>query len=413
MDISIKRVTFMIYTSLLYFLIYQIVNFLYFPLDFTFPDEHRFFNEAVEFSQTGKFLNGVSAWEMPATAIFYGFLYTIVESKETLIVLVRVIQSLLMIFGGWMVFNISLLIFKKESVAFISFFIYLSYPFFIFYQGMLLSETLFIYFLLTSFYFLYKWKEEGFLFDRYFYLTNIFFILCIYTKATLIFLPPILVTILFFAISKKTKCAIKIFILSSLVFILLMSPWWIRNYQIFNEFIPFTTSSGANLYLGNNPNNKLGGVDWGVDVERDIVDEISLIKGESDRNKAYTKRALSYIENNPLVFVEHVWLKFKRFWNITPNAKSYNSGAHKWITIISFTPILFFSIISLYFNRSFFNKLTPIYVLIVFFTILHVVVISSLRYRLPLEPFLIIISSPVFFSFWKLINNVRHSWIFK
>ncbi len=413
MDIGIKRVTFMIYTSLLYFLIYQIVNFLYFPLDFTFPDEHRFFNEAVEFSQTGKFLNGVSAWEMPATAIFYGFLYTIVESKETLIVLVRVIQSLLMIFGGWMVFNISLLIFKKESVAFISFFIYLSYPFFIFYQGMLLSETLFIYFLLTSFYFLYKWKEEGFLFDRYFYLTNIFFILCIYTKATLIFLPPILVTILFFAIRKKTKYAIKIFISSSLVFILLMSPWWIRNYQIFNEFIPFTTSSGANLYLGNNPNNKLGGVDWGVDVERDIVDEISLIKGESDRNKAYTKRALSYIENNPLVFVEHVWFKFKRFWNIAPNAKSYSSGAHKWITIISFTPILFFSIISLYFNRSFFNKLTPIYVLIVFFTILHVVVISSLRYRLPLEPFLIIISSPVFFSFWKLINNVRHSWIFK
>jgi hypothetical protein len=38
-----------------------------------------------------------------------------------------------------------------------------------------------------------------------------------------------------------------------LVFSALLAPWTARNYLVMHEFIPLTTSSGANLYGGNNP----------------------------------------------------------------------------------------------------------------------------------------------------------------
>lgn len=43
------------------------------------------------------------------------------------------------------------------------------------------------------------------------------------------------------------------------VALLLMLPWWIRNWAIFGEFIPFTTSGGLALWVGAHPG---GGMVW-------------------------------------------------------------------------------------------------------------------------------------------------------
>ena len=63
------------------------------------------------------------------------------------------------------------------------------------------------------------------------------------------------------------------------------------------------------------------------------------------------------------------------------------------ISFLSFTPILALAIVSAIRNRRRFAALAPVYLLIAYFTVLHVVVIASLRYRLPLEPFLILLAS--------------------
>ncbi|GGN92877.1 glycosyltransferase family 39 protein [Saccharibacillus kuerlensis] len=34
------------------------------------------------------------------------------------------------------------------------------------------------------------------------------------------------------------------------VFVLLMSPWWVRNYEVFGRFIPFTQAAGSPMILG-------------------------------------------------------------------------------------------------------------------------------------------------------------------
>ena len=257
----------------------------------------------------------------------------------------------------------------------------------------MLSETIFITIFLIAFYYLYKWYEAGFEINKYFILTNIFFTLTLYSKGTLSILPPLLITLFYFCNKLNIKVSIKIFIYSSIIYILIMSVWWIRNYTVFDKFVPFTTSSAMNLYLGANKNNKNGGVDWSKDIEPSFVKDTNKIKDELRKNSVYKDQAMKYIKNNPEQYIRLMFLKFKRFYNFTFNADSFNSVYYNILSILSYGTMIIFSIICFYLSRKNWKTLAPIYIVIAYFTLIHVLYIASLRYRLPLEPLFIIMAS--------------------
>jgi len=378
------------------FIIYQAVNFFYFPLHTIFPDENRFILRAILFAQTDTFgANGGTAWEMPLTSVFLGYIYKILGSEESLIVFTRVFQSLLLILQAFLIYKISMKIFKNKTVALLTYTVVLFYPYFVYYQALVLSETLFNTALIVSFYYIYRWYESDFMINRYFILSNLFLILSIYIKATLSLLAPLLLAGFYFFNKFNVKDTMKILLFSSLIYALFLSPWWIRNYYLFNTFVPFTTTSAWNLYLGNNPHNLSGGCDWSKDVDPDVVKKITQIENEVERNRAFKEEAIKFIKENPKRFIELAFLKFKRFYAIVPNASKFNEGIYKWISILSYGPVFIFFIIGIFWYRKKFKELSAIYILILYFTLIHMVVIASLRYRLPLEPFMILLSMPV------------------
>jgi hypothetical protein len=63
------------------------------------------------------------------------------------------------------------------------------------------------------------------------------------------------------------------------------------------------------------------------------------------------------------------------------------------ITSLSFGPILVLGLIAAFSLRKQFWTLLPVYLLFAYFTAVHMVTIASLRYRLPLEPFLILLAA--------------------
>jgi hypothetical protein len=394
--------------SIIAFLIYQVINFIYFPLHTIFPDESRFVSEAIKFANTNEFwIGNERAWEMPLTGIFYGLIYKIFDNYTFFLVAIRMIQSLLLILNAYLVYQISFLLFKNKQASFISFFITLFYPFFIYYQGLLLSETIFITILLLGFFYLYKWYETDFNINKYFLLTNFFLIFSIYSKATLTILPPILITFFVLLNKKNTIIITKIFFLSLLMWILFLTPWWLRNYTIFNIFVPFTTSSGMNLYLGNNSFNKDGGCDWSIDVNRNLVKNFKKLS-EIEQNRKFKNEAIKFILENPKQFLNLIWLKFKRFYNIQFNNKKYRNSYLNIVSILSFGIILLFFIISIILLYKQWRKLSPIYILIIYFTILHSIIISSLRYRLPIEPFMIILASYGIYYLLQKFKKVKN-----
>jgi len=386
-------------TAILAFCVYQGVNFFYFPLETRFGDENRFIREAIQLYEHGVFAKGLSqAWEMPLTAIIYSAFYSLFETRESLIAIVRVFQSLLLVLQAFLLCKISLSIFDDELTAYITFILILFYPFFIFYQGLLLSENIFITLLIISFYYLYCWYDNDFALNKYFVLSNLFFVLTIYSKGTLSVLPPLLLSAFYFINTYNKIRTVKILIFSTVLYSILLSPWWIRNYDIFDQFVPFTTSSGMNLYLGNNPYNLTGGCDWSKDVDMDEISSLFDIKDEKDElrsNQIFKDRAVEFIKDNPGRFLELAILKFKRFYNIVPNADGYNKGYYKWLTLLSYGSILILFIISTVFHIKEYKKLSAIYILFLYITLIHMIVIASLRYRLPLEPFMILMASPL------------------
>lgn len=379
---------------LIAFLFYQCVNFIYFPVATSFPDEQRFLNEAIKFATIGEFWTEDSrAWEMPLTAIVYGYIYDIFHNIESTIIAIRVMQSLLLILQASLIYKIALILFRKKEVAFIAFIIMLFYPFFVYYQALLLSETLFITLFIISFYFLYRWYEEGFRLSIYFILTNIFFTLTIYSKGTLSILPPLLISIFYFLNTYSFKTTIKIFGYSLILYMIVMSAWWVRNYAIFDKFIPFTTSSSMNLYLGANEKNEFAGVDWAKDVDIDFVNRVTSIEDERERSHIYKQKALEFIKNDTRQYMKLMWLKFKRFYNFTFNADSFSSIYYNLLSIFSYGIVMVFALITFVLSNKEWKKFSAIYIVIGYFTLIHIVYIASLRYRLPIEPLLILLAS--------------------
>ncbi len=400
---------YLVLVAFIAFVCYQIINFYYFSTTtVTFGDEGRFINEAIKMSQIGEFWNFKDrAWEMPLTAIIYSAFYTILGNERDLIITVRLFQSLLLILQAVLLYKISLKIFDDKISAFLTFVIVLFYPFFIYYQALLLSETLFNTILVVSFYYIYKWYENDFILNKTFILANVFLVLSIYVKGTLSILPPLLLALFFLMNKYELKGTLKVFSFSLGFYIILMSPWWIRNYSIFNQFVPFTTSSGKVLYLGNNPSNKYGGNDI-IDVNVAEFTKISSIEDELERNRVFKEKALEFIINNPDRFLELMILKLKRFYNIIPNAEKFSRGYYKWVSLLSYGVIFILFLASIFIHIKYFKRLSAIYILFLYFTLLHMIFIASLRYRLPLELFMILLSSNIISLMYRRMNASKN-----
>ena len=368
------------------------VDFIYFPRDILLPDEARFLESARNLAASEQFVsNGAYAWEMPGTALFQAPFVAALGPKPLLAI--RVTQAALLLvqaaLSGWIAFQL----FENPRSAVIAAAITAFYPFFVFYQGLMLSEAIFNVLLVAAVAALMLWHKRGMAMDRVFALACLLFAAATYVKATLTILPPFLFAAMVLAAGAGVTRSVRILALAGILYCASLTPWWFRNYVALDHFVPFTTSAGQNLYLGNNPINKHAGVDWSSDVEPDKVARIMSLPNEILRQQEFSAAAIDYIKQDPAAFVARAGRKFARFWNIVPNAAEFRAPLFVIVSAASFGPILVLAVICAIFSYAPQRLLMPFYLLFAFFTLMHAITIASLRYRLPLEPLLIIMAS--------------------
>ena len=112
------------------------------------------------------------------------------------------------------------------------------------------------------------------------------------------------------------------------------------------------------------------------------------------RHNTLINEALEFIKDNPKRFLELSILKFKRFWSPVPFSREFNSIFEITVSLISLLPIYIFSIIGVFFilkNKIF--KSMPIIIYCMYVNLIHIITISSFRYRFIIEMFLIILAS--------------------
>ncbi len=167
-----------------------------------------------------------------------------------------------------------------------------------------------------------------------------------------------------------------------LIFFLMLSPWFLRNYHHFHQMV-FVTNGGSNLYFGNLRDGTKG---WPSQP-----DDFRPTGDEVQKDRIYTSEAITLMKNTwktlPLLWFR----KLLRLWFNLGYGHDYSwSYQGVFVTLSRFLLFAFFSA-TIFWWKSF----DPLFLvlllfLMIFFTGLHVVIYASPRFFIPVLPFMII-----------------------
>ena len=109
----------------------------------------------------------------------------------------------------------------------------------------------------------------------------------------------------------------------ALVSLLLLLPWVARNFALYAAFVPISTTSGANLWQGNNAQT-VATLRAGYDAQWIIGPQLEEQLDAPARNAALSALALDWLRANPALLPELWWVKLLTHWSIdvTPLRKS-------------------------------------------------------------------------------------------
>jgi len=185
-------------------------------------------------------------------------------------------------------------------------------------------------------------------------------------------------------------------------FVLVMLPWWLRNYWLTGKFILTPTQVGASLYDGWNPQaSGSSNMDFVPDklreVQRQYPDAHPLF-WELELDRQLKREAVTWAIQNPTAVLRLAFVKFRRFWNIVPNDPGFNVFPVNWIMAVAAVFTFVLAIVgALRWARQRVVAMTCV-LPAVYFTLLHMVFVSSLRYRIPVVPGLIVLASATLVS---------------
>jgi hypothetical protein len=103
----------------------------------------------------------------------------------------------------------------------------------------------------------------------------------------------------------------KVFVTAGLVLavaVATVSPWTIRNYLVFDRFVPVSANGGWVLWWGNNDSSKGLMQDWSQEQKRATGAELI------DLDRRLMHEALAWIADNPLQFLNLVPIKQANTW---------------------------------------------------------------------------------------------------
>jgi 4-amino-4-deoxy-L-arabinose transferase-like glycosyltransferase len=347
------------------------------PHQLYFPDSRQWNGIALNFlSGNGLIVDeGAKALRPPVYSLFLSLVYSIF-GKENLLA-VRIVQALVSSCTCLIVYLLGKRLFTVTAAK-VAMAACAVYPFFIYYSGAVLTETLFIFILSLIMLALAgrRFAWAGVLFG--------FGILC-RSELVVFFFFALVGT---FVVLRRKEALRKAVIMAAITGALLL-PWMLRNYLAFHAFVPLTTMSGYTFYEGNSPHNPTGGPGGALP----FPDTRGMSEIEKDRFLRH--EAIRAIRENPRRMIPLMASKFKRLWNIKLNTDNpaYASRLTVLASMISFTPLLLLFIIGLVVSWKRRRELIYLYLLVLSTTAINLAFVSSLRYRLPLEPFMIVVAS--------------------
>ncbi len=191
--------------------------------------------------------------------------------------------------------------------------------------------------------------------------------------------PPLLGAIWLAACLTRGKHSLALgsTLLIALGLIAVMMPWWVRNARVYGKFVPTALWMGASLYDGLSPTaTGASRMDFLAEPEFWPLDE-------ETQDARLRERALAFARENPGRVLELAAIKAGRFWSPWPNADSFQSTALAVASALVTIPQFALLAIGLWDRRRDARALILLGLPLVYTFLLHLVFVSSIRYRVP------------------------------
>jgi hypothetical protein len=173
-------------------------------------------------------------------------------------------------------------------------------------------------------------------------------------------------------------------------FVLSMTPWAIRNHRITGHFVATTLWVGPSLYDGLSP-QATGGSDMTFIETDGLYRQPGMSEYDNDRH--YRRLAFDFVRAHPLRAAQLAATKLARFWNPLPNAEQFGHWTVRLVVGLFEAPVLLLAAVGLWRSRRSVWRWLPATAPVLYFALAHTVFIGSLRYRLPAEYALLVLTA--------------------
>ncbi|APW62083.1 ArnT family glycosyltransferase [Paludisphaera borealis] len=173
--------------------------------------------------------------------------------------------------------------------------------------------------------------------------------------------------------------AVRGVVIAAAGFAAMMGPWWYRNATIYGQFVPTALWMGASLYDGLNPKAN------GASDMRFLADPDVWPMDERDQDAELTRRAKAFVRAEPRRAVELALVKLARYWSPWPNAEGARSPLATVASAVVMIPLLGLIAFGLWTLRADPRAWILLAGPILYFSGLHMIFASSMRYRTPGE----------------------------
>lgn len=167
-----------------------------------------------------------------------------------------------------------------------------------------------------------------------------------------------------------------------------MSLWGARNYQVSDRFIATTLQTGPSLYDGWRPDAD-GASDmrfveeFEAQADRDDSIPKTGIEREIILNERMSSAAWNWAKQNPLRVIQLAFIKFIRTWNVVPNFSEMQSPVLRIAVLLGYAPVMITAALGAWKFRSRGDVLLVCLLPAIYFSLLHMIYVGSIRYRQP------------------------------
>ncbi|HUS94195.1 MAG TPA: glycosyltransferase family 39 protein [Patescibacteria group bacterium] len=199
--------------------------------------------------------------------------------------------------------------------------------------------------------------------------------------------------------SKNLQLAIHSLLVSGFVLLMFILPFTIRNYRVYGDFLLLNSNAGYAMYSAQHP---LHGTNFQAYTAAPLpVDVDPFPKNEAQWDKVLMQRGIEFIIQDPgrylLLSVSRA-ADYFMFWPSNETSPINNIGR-----VLSFGLFLPVMIYGLLISRHQWRRFELLYIFILFYSVLHLMTWSMIRYRLPVDALLLIFAA---FGILDLTNKM-------